>query len=277
MPEGPEIRLSTDALAKVLSDKVVLKLSFEQPHLRAAAKSFKGKRVLGVEPRGKAVLTHFEHSVSIYSHNQLYGQWAIFAQGAEPASHKLRRIVIDTAMHRAVLYSASDIEVLATANVAHHPYIFKLGVELLDPHTTVLDVLAQINLPRWQNKLLAQILLDQAFLAGIGNYLRSEILYEARLHPELKIRQLSDSQKKRLATAALAITRRAYRAGGITNQLARAKKLQKAGVAFAQYRHHVFDRPLAPCWTCSTTVQRIMLAGRQLYWCPSCQGQLKQR
>lgn len=272
MPEGPEIRLSTDALAAVLSNKTVLKLSFGQPHLRNAGKDFKGKLVRGVEPRGKAVLTHFEHGISIYSHNQLYGEWAVFERGTEPTTHKLRRIIIDTADHRAVLYSASDIQVLPTTQVLSHPYVAKLGVELLDPKTTLGEVLAQINHPRWQNKLLAQILLDQAFLAGIGNYLRSEILFEARLHPESKIVQLNLLQRKRLAKAALVITRRAYNAAGVTNSLAQAKKLKKTGMPYAQYRHHVFDRPLAPCWTCGHTVERIMLAGRQLYWCQSCQG-----
>jgi endonuclease VIII len=271
MPEGPEIRLATDALAKVLRGKKVLKLSFGQPHLKRQQRIFADQVIVAVEPRGKAVLTQFMHGKTIYSHNQLYGEWAIFERGGEPATHKQRRIVIDTAAHRAVLYSASDIEVLDTAAVNDHPYIAKLGIELLDPATTLADVIRQINLAKWQRKSLAQLLLDQAFLAGVGNYLRSEILFKAGIDPHVRLMALSSTQKKRLASAALSITRQAYRKAGVTNDWTRAKSLQAQGIGYAAYRHHAFDRGGQPCWTCVQPIARTVLQGRQLYWCQKCQ------
>jgi endonuclease VIII len=271
MPEGPEIRRATDAIAKVLQGKIVRKLEFGQPHLMPWQKRFTNALVLGVEPRGKAVLTCFGNEKTIYSHNQLYGEWAIFKNGAEPATHKQRRIVLDTDEHRIVLYSASDIEVLDSAQVLKHPYIAKLGIELLDPSVTLADVVACLNEPRWQKKLLAQILLDQAFLAGVGNYLRSEILYVAKLHPRVRLVDLSITQRMCLAKAAIAVTRQAYRSGGITNRLASARALKAAGVPFSVYRHFVFDREGQLCWACQATVVREEVAGRQLHWCPSCQ------
>jgi endonuclease VIII len=271
MPEGPEIRRATDAIAKVLRGRTVRNLEFGQPHLAAWPNQFINTVVLDVEPRGKAVLTHFANEKTIYSHNQLYGEWAIFKKGAEPATHKQRRIVLDTDEHRIVLYSASDIEVLDSAQVSKHPYIAKLGVELLDPNVSLADVVACLNEPRWQKKLLSQILLDQAFLAGVGNYLRSEILYVAKLHPWVRLVDLSTAQRKIFAKAAIAVTRQAYRSAGITNKLGSAKAMKAAGVPFSVYRHFVFDRNGQLCWTCQATIVREEVAGRQLHWCPSCQ------
>jgi endonuclease VIII len=271
MPEGPEIRRATDAISKVLQGKVVRKLEFGQPHLKLWQKQFTNALVLGVEPRGKAVLTHFGNEKTIYSHNQLYGEWAIFEKNAEPVTHKQRRIVLHTDEHRIVLYSASDIEVLDSEQVSKHPYITKLGVELLDPIVKMADVNACLAEARWQKKLLAQILLDQAFLAGVGNYLRSEILFVAKLYPWVRLVDLTIAQKKCLAKAAIAVTRQAYRHAGITNNLASAKLLKASGVLFSSYRHFVFDRAGQLCWVCHTEVIRDEVAGRQLHWCPNCQ------
>jgi endonuclease VIII len=277
MPEGPEIRRATDAIAKVLRGKVVRKLAFGQPRLATSQKLFSDVVVREVESRGKAILTHFENGKTIYSHNQLYGEWAIFKPDAEPFSHKQRRIVIDTAAHRLVLYSASDIEVLDSGQVHRHPYIAKLGVELLNPSVTLADVLRFVNEIRWQKKLLAQLLLDQAFLAGVGNYLRSEILFVARLYPWVLLGDLDSVQKKHLAKAALSVTRQAYRHAGITNHLASAKTLKATGVPFSVYRHYVFDRVNQSCWVCQANVARDEVAGRQLHWCRRCQPEIDER
>jgi endonuclease VIII len=271
MPEGPEIRRATDAIAKVLQGERVRKLAFGQAHLLPSQKQFTNVRVLGVEPRGKAVLTHFANGKTIYSHNQLYGEWAIFEKNAEPDTHKQRRIVLDTDQHRIVLYSASDIEVLDSGKVATHPYIAKLGVELLDPSVGLREVVACLNALRWQKKLLAQILLDQAFLAGVGNYLRSEILFVAKLHPWARLIDLNEAQRKSLAKAAITVTRQAYRHAGITNNISSAKRLKATGIPFSSYRHFVFDRAGQSCWVCHTEVVRDEVAGRQLHWCANCQ------
>ena len=77
MPEGPEIRRVADRLAEVLVDQRVERVRFGLPRLKPEEGVLSGQRVLEVEPRGKALLTHFENGLSLYSHNQLYGVWRI--------------------------------------------------------------------------------------------------------------------------------------------------------------------------------------------------------
>jgi endonuclease-8 len=272
MPEGPEIKRAADSLVAALVGKRALLVEFAFPSLYQHARALTGKTILDVTPRGKAMLTQFEGGKTIFSHNQLYGEWDVIANGTSPHSTKQIRLAIHTGTDIAILYSASSIEVISTTKISEHGYIRKLGVELLEKATTEADVLSHITKPRFARKLLAGLLLDQGFLAGVGNYLRSEILFVARIAPNARVAELGSSQLNALAKAALDLTRRAYLTAGITNDPALAKRLRRLGWTFGRYRHWVFDRECEACHVCRTPVQRQDLGGRGLYWCPSCQS-----
>ena len=273
MPEGPEIRLAADKLARVLAGQHATLVRFSAdkfPALQHAGRRLTGRKMGAIEARGKAMLTHFTGGLTIYSHNQLYGEWAVF-KGPAPATHLQTRLTIATVSHTAVLYSASDVAVLKTSELHQHPYLAKLGVELLDPEVTLHDVLAQISQPRFARRSLAALLLDQGFLAGIGNYLRSDILFDARLHPDVRIADLAPKQRLALARSALKLIRRSCRTRGITNDPALATQLRLKGWSFSRYRHWVFDRAGEPCHQCGQPIRRIEAGSRGLYLCDHCQ------
>ncbi len=113
--------------------------------------------------------------------------------------------------------------------------------------------------------------LDQAYMAGIGNYLRSEILYAARLHPELRPESLGRGQLGELARQTLSISRRSYDTGGITNPPRRAAALKKQGLSREKSRFAVFGRAGRPCHECGDEIQRVEANSRRLYYCPTCQ------
>ncbi len=272
MPEGPEIRRAADLLDSRLRGRTAHLVEFAFPALQRPAAKLQGQVITGVEPRGKAMLTHFANRHSIYSHNQLYGEWAVLNPGQAPRPGLQIRLAIHTGESVALLYSASSIEIWETAAIPSHPYIAKLGVELLAANTTVEMVLAQIEQPHFAKKSLATLLLDQGFLAGVGNYLRSEILFVARIPPTVRIVDLDGAQRYALARAAFELTWQSLRTRGITNDLAIAKRLKAAGKPFARYRHWVFDRDGENCHVCATRIERFDLSGRGLYWCPRCQA-----
>ncbi len=271
MPEGPEIRRAADRLARVLDGKTPERVELLLPGLARHATKIAGRRIVGVEPRAKALLIHFVGGYSLYSHNQLYGRWYVVRTGKTPRTGRSLRLAIRTRDHSALLYSASDIAVLSAAQVRRHPYLCKLGPDLLDPVTTLADVHAQVEDARFHRRSLAALLLDQSFLAGLGNYLRSEILYVATLPHDLTLGALDAGARRRLAETALTLTRQAYRHRGVTNDLERAARLKAEGVGYAHYRHHVFARAGLGCWTCETPVQRVDLSGRAVFFCPTCQ------
>jgi endonuclease-8 len=277
MPEGPEIRRAADQVARAVAGRIAQQVEFGLPRLARHGPALSGRRIEAVEARGKALLLHFAGGTSVYTHNQLYGRWYVAKPGRPPRTNRELRLALRTRDAWALLYSASDIEVLPRERLARHPYLAKLGLELLAPATTLAAVRARCDEPRFQRRTLAALLLDQAFLAGLGNYLRSELLFVAGVRPDAKLASLDAAARDRLAAAALELTRQSYRTRGITNDLERAAALKRAGLSFGRYRHHVFDRDGEPCWTCGTTVVRRDVAGRAVFVCAGCQPDAAQR
>lgn len=271
MPEGPEILRAADEVAAALAGRTALEVEFGLPRLKRYERALAGRRVEAVEARGKALLLHFAGGRSVYTHNQLYGRWYVVKPERPPRTARTLRLAVRTREAWALLYSASDIEVLPRERLERHPYLAKLGLDLLSPSTTLAAVRARFDEPRFQRRSLAALLLDQGFLAGVGNYLRSEILYVARQSPDAPLAEIDADGRDALATAALELTRRSYRTRGITNDLERAAALKRSGLAFGRYRHHVFDRDEEPCWSCGTAVLRRHVAGRAVFVCPGCQ------
>lgn len=271
MPEGPEIRRAADAIAEVLVGERVSTVKFGQPKLRRYAKGLKDYRVIDVETRGKAMLTHFEHGHSIYSHNQLYGVWQVIDGHKLPKTNRSMRILLQTDLHSAILYSASDIAVLPTGELAQHPFLSKIGPDIMNPALIWRDILARLQSDTFRRKELSGLYLDQAFLAGNGNYLRSEVLHVAGIHPKRKPEQLTLRQLGALARSTLAVSRRSYETGGVTLTPRLSKGLARSGADWEHGRFYAYGREDRPCYHCGERIRRIEANTRGLYFCPQCQ------
>jgi endonuclease VIII len=224
-----------------------------------------------VQPYGKALVTYFDNGLAVYSHNQLYGIWVICKPDAVPPTRRQLRFSVQTTKRWALLYSASDIEVLPADAVPTHPYIAKLGPDTLDRAVTTALVEARTLSAPFRRRQFAALLLDQGFLGGIGNYLRTEILYVAQIHPAQRPVDCSPSQIAALAAAVLALPQQSYRHGGITNDLELAAQLKARGHRRRDYRHWAFGRVGQPCHRCGEAIAKLMIGGRRCYICPQCQ------
>lgn len=271
MPEGPEIRRAADRLAAVLVGRVIEDVMFGLPALRERDSDLRGQRVVDIETRGKALLTHFEHGLTVYSHNQLYGRWYVVQRDRYPDTRRSLRFALHTGRHSALLYSASEIAILDRDDLLSHPFLARIGPDILDASLTWRDVARRLLDPQFAGRQVASLFLDQGFLAGIGNYLRSEILFDAGINPRVRPVDLARRQVNALARSTLAISQRAYQTGGLTNPPARVAMLKRAGLRRGHYRHAVFGRADADCYHCGETVLRESIGARRLYWCPLCQ------
>ncbi|MEP6389433.1 MAG: endonuclease VIII [Halioglobus sp.] len=271
MPEGPEIRRAADKLADVLVGREIIHARFGLAKLRRNAKKLVGHTVVDIETRGKALLTHFDNSQTIYSHNQLYGVWRVVKGHKLPDTTRSLRIVLQTEHHSAILYSASDISVWPTQELAQHPFLAKIGPDIMNTDLTWHQIAGRLGDARFARRELATLYLDQAFLAGNGNYLRSEVLHDARINPRRKPETLSRGELGRLARSTLALSRRSYDTGGITLRPRLAGKLKQAGAGWEWRRFYVFGRSGNPCYHCGTGIVRTTANSRRLYHCPECQ------
>lgn len=195
----------------------------------------------------------------------------ILPAGAYPDTKRRLRLAIHNDKRSALLYSVSDIEVLNDGQPAAHPYLSRLGPDLLDESVTVEQVAARLAEQRHAGRCLMALLQDQRVLAGMGNYLCCEVLFVAGLHPITRPRDCPPGTIRHLADACLTLTRRSYRTGGVTNDPARAERLRSRGAPFEQYRFHVFRRAGLPCYACGETIVKARFSGKVGYVRPHCQ------
>ncbi|MEO1170770.1 MAG: endonuclease VIII [Myxococcota bacterium] len=269
MPEGPEVRRAADQIQRAIGGDVATEVFFAFERLEEWAERFTGDRVDAVETYGKALCVVFGCGYAVYTHNQLYGKWLVRRAGTAPRTGRQLRFMVETAEKSALLYSASEIEVRHRDELEEHPYIAKLGPDPLRPETDRDAILAQFE--RHPRRSLGAALLDQSFIAGIGNYLRSEILFEAGLVPEWRACDLDDDEASRLADAVMMIVERAYKKRGVTVEPELAKRCKADGWRRREYRHYVFGRAGRECFRCGEVIERDEIGGRRLYWCPGCQ------
>ncbi|MAD07429.1 MAG: endonuclease VIII [Gammaproteobacteria bacterium] len=275
MPEGPEIRRAAMRIDKVLRGREAEVVDFAQPHLQRYRSVLSGQQIDWVSSRGKALLTRFSNELTLYSHNQLYGRWYIVRRDQLPATNRTLRVAIHTATHSALLYSASDIEVLTPETLPLQKYLARLGPDALDDRVHWRDIVALLESPQFRRRTLAALYLDQGFVAGIGNYLRSEILFEARVNPFDRPCDLTRGQSGRLARATLDLTRQSLATAGITNKPSRVARARRAGLSRRHYRFAIFDRQGEACFGCQNPVQRLDVSGRRIYLCTTCQPPLR--
>ena len=269
MPEGPEIRRAADALAAAIVGHTLRRVFFGTQTLAAEAERLVGSRIESILPRGKALLTRFSGGWTLYSHNQLYGVWRIGKPGERPATRRSLRVELESDTAAIRLYSASDIELWPSARIESHPFLQRIGPDVLDPALDPAQVAARLASPSFRRRRLESLLLDQAFLAGMGNYLRAEVLFEARLDPVRRAGELDPDETERLAQALLHVPRRSYRTRGIAP--ARGMRRDHTHEGETGFSFAVFDRAGEPCPACGGAIERREAAGRRLYLCPSCQ------
>ena len=268
MPEGPEIFLAARAVHSAVA-KQQCTLELRHPALVPKMRSLRGVRIVRVYARSKAMLTEFANGLVLYSHNQLYGEWVLH-KADDPLLAKQVRLIIRTARHQVVLYSATDFAWLRAGDEDRHPYIAKLGPEVLDSNVSAQEI--SRRLAQYPRRVIADALLDQRVIAGLGNYLRADILFVARVNPIRKIGELCASELLRIAKACKTLTRRSVQRDGVVRPWGEYLAARKAGAGVEAARFYVYDRGGAPCWVCATPITRATQGGRGLFYCTQCQN-----
>lgn len=263
MPEGPEIRRAADSLEAAIKGKPLTQAWFAFAQLTPFEQVLVGQTVTHIETRGKALLTHFSGGLTLYSHNQLYGVWRVVDANEQPDTQRVLRVRLQTADKAILLYSASDIEMLTAEQLKMHPFLLRVGPDVLDMTLTAADVKARLLSKPFRNRQFSGLLLDQAFLAGLGNYLLVEILWECKLAATHKASELTDAQLDELSHALLAIPRLSYQTRG---------KVDDSKHHGALFRFKVFHREGEACERCGQVIERTTLASRPFYWCSGCQS-----
>lgn len=142
-----------------------------------------------------------------------------------------------------------------------HAVLGRLGPEPLDPRFTALSLACRLA---HHHRPIKSLLLDQTFLAGIGNIYADEALHRARLHPLRYSDTLDDQEMRRLWRG----IREALRAG-LRHNGASLDWVYRGGAFQNHFR--VYRRLGKPCRACGTPIARLIVGQRSTHYCPSCQ------
>lgn len=261
MPEGDTIHRAATRLKAVLNGQTV-----ERAESRwlgdAAANSLVGRRIDGVEARGKHLLITFDDQRVLHSHMGMTGSWHIYRPG-EPWQKPVQRaaLSLDCPQVCVVCFTPKLLELLTATQLRRHDYLNRLGPDLLAEPATSEEVLARFR--QANNTTIGEASLNQTIVSGIGNVYKSELLFELRIHPLALVRDLSDLQLLALTAKASELM-----AKNLTGRPRTTRFALDGGRFFA------YGRSGKPCYTCGTLIEVIRQgdAGRTTYFCPRCQA-----
>jgi len=123
-----------------------------------------------------------------------------------------------------------------------------------------------------KNRGLKVLLLDQSFIAGVGNIYADEALFEARLHPERRSSSLSAEETEALYKAVKRVIKAGVRNGGTSLGDGQGNYTDLNGKSGGhREKVKVYGRAGQPCVVCGTPLEKITLAQRTTVFCPECQ------
>lgn len=121
-------------------------------------------------------------------------------------------------------------------------------------------------------KSIGELLMDQTLFAGVGNIFRAELLFRARLSPFHPGRDVSEEALRSIWKDAEELMPAAM----IDRRIITTKPEDRPhpeGQALKEEAHYVYRRSGLPCFLCGTVVKKMEVAGRNLFWCPTCQAE----
>ena len=275
MPELPEVEITRRGVEPHLAGRVILatevarpRMLRRQPRPRDFRDRMEGRRVRGVRRHGKFMLVDLAGDLVWVTHLGMSGRIQVAEPTDELPPHA--NVVITTDRVRQVrLIDPRTFGFMAVYTPAEYDAssLARLGPDALTdmPRT---PALAEGLSGR--TTTIKALLLNQNFLAGVGNIYADESLHRARIRPERPAGSLSRDEVKRLRDSIGAVLRAGLRHGGTSlDDLAYLLPDGRAGTYVTRLR--VYGREGEPCRRCGAEIRRRVLGQRSSYWCPSCQ------
>ena len=274
MPELPEVEtVVNDLLASgivgrtITGARVFWPRSVAMPSAEAFCQALPGRAIERVWRRAKYLIMDLSGGEHLLAHLRMSGRIHLVAMDEPRAKHE--HIVID-------LDDGRQIRLHDTRKFGRMYLVRELDAVLghLGPEPLSGDFTADILLARLHehDRQMKPLLLDQAFLAGLGNIYTDEALWEAQIHPCRRSSSISEEEARRLHRAIQSVLRRGIENAGTSlgNGKANFYSVKKRQGRNAQALN-VFRRTDLPCPRCATRIERIIVGQRSTHLCPACQ------
>ena len=276
MPELPEVetivralrdggRDHSSILGKTIKDAHVFwKRTLAEPGIPTFIKRVIGQKVTQVSRRGKFVIIQFQLEYMLF-HLRMSGDLQVRSD-LDSNGHKIPvqlhdRLILDFTDNTRLAFN--DTRKFGRAWLVTDPQtvLGDLGCEPLDPALTPVKFYKMLTS---RSRQLKPLLLDQKFVAGLGNIYTDEALHLARLHPMISSENVSYEQAKTLLRSIRNVLRE-----GIKRNGASIDWVYRGGDFQNHFR--VYQCTGEPCPVCGTPIQRTVIGQRSTHFCPVCQ------
>jgi endonuclease-8 len=273
MPEGDTIFRAARTLHRALAGKPVTAFESVLPALNRIDEDapITGRTIEQVKAVGKHLLIHFSGNLILRTHMRMNGSWHIYRAGERwQRPRRDMRIVVSTADFDAVGFTIPVAEFITGTRLSKNPNLRRLGPDVLsdafDP-AKVMD-----NLRSRGSVEIAEALLDQRVLAGLGNVYKSEVLFMSAVHPFARVSDLSDGQLSSIVETARRILKVNVSDGLELMTTYRGMRKTTHRSAPTE-RLWVYGRARLSCRRCGTaiSVRKQGADARLTYWCNQCQ------
>jgi formamidopyrimidine-DNA glycosylase len=273
VPELPEVETVRRRLAPVLEGRTFDQVEISDQRLTRpldpveVAAELAGERVAQVDRRGKYLIVRFASGRALVVHLRMTGSFRHAPEGSLPEDPHRRAVVrLDDGSDVAyrdvrrfgtwLLLEPSEVDTYIDTKVGREP----LAESYRAKHLA--ERLAGRRAP------IKAAILDQRTVAGVGNIYADEALWRAKLHPLRPAESLDPDEVKALHKAIRQALQAGIRRQGST---LRDYRLPDGGSGGAQHEFKVYGRGGEPCERCGTPIDKIRVAGRGTWYCPSCQ------
>jgi len=268
MPEGPECRkyalflgdhIGGDSLEKV----EILSGRYLKKELSGLL-SFQEKlplKIQGAGVHGKFIYIIFQNKSSLWSTLGMTGAWQ-----NEPSNHA--RILLKFSSGKVAYFN--DMRNFGTMRFVTNPKQLAMKLASFGPDMLAEDISNEVFLSSLRKKNdvnITKVLLDQSVVAGIGNYIKAESLYLARISPFKKVEDLSDSNLKMLNKSIKSVMRESFLTGGATIN---SYKDFYGEIGSYNSRFLVYNQKKDPDG--NSVIKEKTPDGRTTHWVPEIQG-----
>ena len=267
MPELPEVETIKNELLPHIIGRQFSQVTIcdakavRQPSVEEFCRELARQTVSSLERRGKYLIFHLSSGEALIIHLRMSG--ALLLNPEQP--DKYARVIFQFDNGSQLIFI--DRRRLGVLWLVENKQsiISKLGPEPLDPEFTAETLALRLQIHRAPIKA---VLLDQAFIAGIGNMYADEALFSARIHPLQRANSLSHQEIQDLYRSIRDVLSSAIGSKGASVD---TYKRPDGESGTAQFNFRVAHLGSKPCPICGTPIQRLAIRNRGSYFCPHCQ------
>lgn len=274
MPEGDTIFRAARTLHRALAGRLVAGFETGLAHLAVVHDQtpVTGRRVERVEARGKHLLMHFTGDLTLRTHMRMSGSWHVYRPGeAWQRPRAAARIVLTTDAFVAVGFNVPVAEFVTGAQAARDRALQTLGPDLLGATFDADEAVERLR--HSTRATMAEALLDQQAVAGIGNVFKSEVLFLAGEWPFTAPGTVTPERWRVLVVEARRLLRANVADHATAGVVTYRGQRRTTGRLDPRARLWVYERQGRPCRRCGTPIEmrRQGDLNRSTYYCPRCQ------